>query len=156
MLWQICPPLCQIKKIIKCLVATILRNHHSLHTTNQTVFGILQLFMPHLWKVALLAEVDVKKGRGSFDYPTEENKKIVVTVAWQQGRNTNVFLFRHWANWCSQTLRSFNQTTCLRILTKYCTFIQSICERYWQIRHNVSQPSDQEHGVFSFEFTHSQ
>ena len=37
----------------KMFGATILWNHHSLHTTNQTVFGILQLFMPHLWKVAL-------------------------------------------------------------------------------------------------------
>ena len=126
------------------------------HNKSDGIWYTATIHAPPLKSCSLLAEVDVKKGRGSFDYPTEENKKIVVTVAWQQGRNTDVFLFRHWANWCSQTLRSFNQTTCLRILTKYCTFIQSICERYWQIRLNVSQPSDQEHGVFSFEFTHSQ
>ena len=157
MLWQICPPLCQIKKIIKRLVATILPNHHSLRTIIQTVFGILPLFMYHVWKVAFFSWSRCEKGRGSFDYPTEENNKIVVTK-WP-GNKAVILTSSHWANWCSQTLRSFNQTTCLRISTKCCTFIQSICGRYWHVRYwqnNLSQPYYQEDGIFSFEFSHCQ
>ena len=61
MLWQIDAPFCQNEKIIKCLLTTFLSLYYSLITSNQMVFGILELFMYH-----------------SFDYGKEENRKIVV------------------------------------------------------------------------------
>ena len=49
------------------------------HNKSDGIWYTATIHAPPLKIYSLLAEVDVKKGRGSFDYPTEENMKIVVT-----------------------------------------------------------------------------
>ena len=49
------------------------------HNKSDGIWYTATIHAPPLKICSLLAEVDVKKGRGSFDYPTEENMKIVVT-----------------------------------------------------------------------------